>query len=415
MLNTPSELKERDWEALFAGRAEKMRASEIRELLKLLARGDIISFAGGIPDPALFPLAAMQRAHAEVLGDPATAGAALQYSISEGYPPLRAWIVGRMARLGVACDIDNVVITSGSQQALDFLGKLFLGKDDTLLVTKPTYLGALQAFNAYEPRFAELKLDGNFTAVKYRDEAAAAGSRLALSYVVSDFANPTGISVPLETRQRLIELTGDLDIPLVEDTAYEALGYDGAPIPSCLALDVVRRGHIDRSRVIYCGTFSKTIAPGMRLGWICAARDLVKKVVLAKQAADLHSSSLNQVVMHRVVTEVFQRQVSKIAATYVHRRDAMLKALARHMPEGVTWTRPGGGMFVWVTLPEGMDGAELLAAAIEQEKVAFVPGKAFYFDGTGANHIRLSFSLMAEDKIEEGIARLGRIIKSWKA
>ncbi|MDE2184254.1 MAG: PLP-dependent aminotransferase family protein [Alphaproteobacteria bacterium] len=408
-----AELKNRDWEALFAHRAERMRASEIRELLKLLARGDIISFAGGIPDPALFPMAAMQRAHAEVLGDPALGSAALQYSVSEGYPPLRAWIVSRMARLGIACDIDNVMLTSGSQQALDLLAKLFLGRNDTALVTKPTYLGALQAFNTYEPRFAELKLDGNMTPAAYREEAAAASSRLAMAYVVSDFANPTGISVPRAARERLLDAVADLDIPLIEDTAYEALGYDGAAVPSCLALDVARRGHIDSSRVIYCGTFSKTIAPGLRLGWICAAHDLVKKAVLAKQATDLHSSSLNQVVMHRVVTEVFERQVSRLAAAYAKRRDAMLAALERHMPEGVSWTRPGGGMFVWVTLPEGLDGAELLAAAIEREKVAFVPGKAFYFDGTGANHIRLSFSLMPEDRIEEGIARLGRVIKGW--
>jgi DNA-binding transcriptional MocR family regulator len=410
-MDTPA--KNLDWDALYAGRAENMRASEIRELLKLLSRGDIISFAGGIPDPALFPMDAMHRAHGEVLGDPKLGPAALQYSVSEGYPPLREWIAARMAKLGVRCTIDNIVITAGSQQALDLLGKLFIAKGDTTLVTKPTYLGALHAFNPYEPRYAELELDGNRTPMAYREDAAAGKSRIALAYAVPDFANPTGISVSQSARERLVELIGELDIPLLEDTAYEALRFEGAALPSCLALDVARRGDIDKSRVVYCGTFSKTIAPGLRLGWICAARDLVRKVVLAKQAADLHCSSLNQIVMHRVTSEVFDAQVGRIKATYTVRRDAMLKALSRHMPEGVHWTRPEGGMFVWATLPEGCDGAELLAVALEREKVAFVPGRAFFYDGEGANTIRLNFSLASEAQIEDGIARLGRVIAGW--
>jgi DNA-binding transcriptional MocR family regulator len=404
---------QREWDALYAGRAERMRASEIRELLKLLARGDVLSFAGGIPDPALFPTEAIQRAHADVLGDPKLGADALQYSISEGYPPLRAWIAQRMGKLGVPCDADNILITAGSQQALDLLAKLFLGKDDTVLVTRPTYLGAVQAFNAYEPRFAELRLEGNLTPSAYREDAQAAGSRLALSYVVADHANPTGITVPRETREKLIDLAEELDIPLIEDAAYEALTYDVTPLPSCLALEVARRGHIDKCRVIYCGTFSKTIAPGLRLGWICGAHDLVRKVVLAKQATDLHCSSLNQMVMHKVVTEVFDQQLAKLKAAYAGRRNAMLAALSRHMPEGVRWTRPAGGMFVWVSLPEGCDSTELLSVALEREKVAFVPGRPFFHDGSGANALRLNFSLMHEDKIEEGIARLGRVIAQW--
>jgi DNA-binding transcriptional MocR family regulator len=407
-MDTPAHL---DWDALYAGRADRMKASEIRELLKLLSRGEIISFAGGIPDPALFPMEAISRAHTEVLANPALGPASLQYSVSEGYPPLREWIAARMASLGVPCDADNIMITSGSQQALDLLGKLFLGKDDTLLVTKPTYLGALQAFNAYEPRFAELKLDGNMTPQAYREDAA--GSRMALSYIVADHANPSGISVPQPTRERLLDLIEGLGIPLIEDAAYEALSFDEAPLPSCLALEMARRGHIDRCRTIYCGTFSKTIAPGLRIGWICAARDLVRKMVLAKQAADLHSGSLNQIVMHKVATAVFDSQLVRLRAAYAARRDAMLKALKRHMPEGVTWTRPAGGMFVWATLPEGCDGGELLAAAIEREHVAFVPGRAFFFDGDGARNIRLNYSLMHEDRIDEGIARLARVIKGW--
>jgi DNA-binding transcriptional MocR family regulator len=399
-----------DWNAAFAGRSERMRASEIRELLKLLDQPDIISFAGGIPDPDLFPTAAISEAYAKVLSG-AGGPQSLQYSVSEGYAPLRRWIVGHMARLGVPCGIENIVITSGSQQGLDFLGKLFLGPGDTALVAAPTYLGALQAFNPYEPRYDILPSDKtNATAERYRDAAAAAGSRLALAYAVPDFANPTGETLGEAERLRLLELAADLDIPLIEDAAYTALRFEGTVPPSCLALDIERCGHIDRSRVIYCGTFSKTISPGLRVGWVCAAQDLVHKIVLTKQAGDLHSATLNQIVMHEVVERLFDDQVARIVAAYATRRDALLAALARHMPDGVSWTRPQGGMFVWVTLPEALDGAELLAAAVAEERVAFVPGGAFFVDGSGRHTIRLNFSRPSEAAIDEGIGRLGRLI-----
>ncbi|SEC72042.1 DNA-binding transcriptional regulator, MocR family, contains an aminotransferase domain [Rhizobiales bacterium GAS191] len=400
-----------DWESAFAGRAEGMRASEIRELLKLLDQPDIISFAGGIPDPALFPSEALRSAFATILADPQLGPKSLQYSVSEGYLPLRRWVAERMAQRGIDCGIDNVVITAGSQQGLDLLGKLFLSAGDTALVTAPTYLGALQAFNAYEPRYDSLRLeDGNRTPAAYREAAKSNGGRVALAYVVPEFANPTGETLSLAARRNLLELAGELDIPVVEDAAYEALRFEGEALPSCLALDIARAGSIERSRVIYCGTFSKTIAPGLRVGFICAARHLVHKVVLAKQAADLHSATLNQMAMHQVVEAVYDRQIPKIVESYRRRRDAMLSALARHMPDGVSWTRPQGGMFVFVTLPEGLDGAALLADALAQARIAFVPGEAFFVDGSGANSIRLNYSLQSEAGIEEGIARLGRLI-----
>jgi DNA-binding transcriptional MocR family regulator len=284
-----------DWEKAFATRAAGMRASEIRELLKLLEQPDILSFAGGIPDPALFPSEAISEAYASILADPQLSAAALQYSVSEGYLPLRRWLVGQMARLGVPCDVDNIVITSGSQQGLDFLGKLFLSPGDTALVMAPTYLGALQAFNAYEPRYDTLNLDeGAPVPGAYRDAAQAAGGRVAMAYVVPDFANPTGETLDEGARSHLLDLINELNIPLIEDAAYEALRFEGEPVTSCLALDLQVCGSIDRSRVVYCGTFSKTIAPGLRVGWICAARDLVHKIVLAKQSADLHSAGRAQ-------------------------------------------------------------------------------------------------------------------------
>jgi len=404
-----------DWNAAFAGRADRMRASEIRELLKLLDQPDIISFAGGIPDPALFPTQAIRDACASVLTGPQGIQS-LQYSVSEGYPPLRRWIAERMRRLGAPCDIDNIVITSGSQQGLDFLGKLLLSAGDTALVAAPTYLGALQAFNPYEPRYDSLRFDeSNATPEAYREAAGAAGSRLALAYAVPDFANPTGDTLSEEARLRLLDLTAELGVPLIEDAAYSALRFEGEPVRSCLALDIERRGDIDRSRVIYCGTFSKTVAPGLRVGWVCAARDLVQKIVLAKQAGDLHSGTLGQMVMHAVVEAVYERQVGEIVAVYSQRRDAMLAALSRHMPEGVSWTRPQGGMFVWVTLPAALDGAELLAASVADERVAFVPGGAFFVDGSGRNTIRLSYSLQSQGAIEEGVRRLGRLITRFIA
>ena len=400
------------WEPRYASRAARMKASEIRELLKLLDQPDIISFAGGIPDPALFPTEAARAAYADCLSTPELAGQALQYSTSEGYLPLREWIVGYMGKLGVPCQPDNILITSGSQQALEFLGKLLLSPGDTVLVPAPTYLGALQAFSAYEPQYDRLRPeDGNRTAAAYAETAAATG-QVKMAYVVPDFDNPSGNTMSLGARERMLDLATELDIPIIEDAAYAALRFSGEPMPCLQALEIARGGSIDTCRVIYCGTFSKTIAPGLRVGWICATQSLIRRLVLIKQASDLHSSSLNQIVMHRLVTETFDDQVAKARAKYSRRRDAMLAALERHMPPGVTWTKPEGGLFVWVTLPEAMDGAELLQRAVEKERVAFVPGGAFFADGSGANTLRLSFSLADEAKIEEGIKRLGRLIRS---
>ena len=400
-----------DWEQIFATRSSRMKASEIRELLKLLEQPDIISFAGGIPDPALFPAEEFQQAYAEIFSG-SQVNSALQYSVSEGYKPLREWLAGEMDKIGIECTADNVFIVSGSQQGLDYLGKLFLSPKDTALVTWPTYLGALQAFNAYEPAYDQLNLSGNRTPDAYRATATEAGGRVKFAYLSADFANPTGETVDRTSREKLLDLAEELEIPVIEDAAYQSLRYDGEAVPPILALEIARKGSIDATRTIYCGSFSKTLAPGLRVGYIVAAAPVIRKLVLMKQAADLHSSTINQMAIAHVAERGFDAQVAKIRAAYSQRRNAMLAALQKYMPEGVSWTKPEGGMFVWVTLPAGMDGAKLLARSIETEKVAFVPGQAFHADGSGANTLRLSFSCADAATIEEGISRLGRLLAS---
>ena len=395
------------WSDILASRALRMKASEIRELLKLLDQPDIISFAGGIPDPALLPVEKFAAATAEVLRD--TGG--LQYSVSEGFLPLRKWIRGRMEKLGIACTEENILITSGSQQALDYLGKLLLGPKDTALVSWPTYLGALGAFNAYEPVYDRLSLRGNRTVAQYKAAAAEAGGRVKFAYLSADFSNPTGLTITREERERLIDLADELNCAILEDGAYQQLRYDGEAVPPILALEIARKGDIEKCRTIYSGSFSKTLSPGLRVGWVVAAREVIERLVLMKQAADLHTATLNQMVVAKVAADDFDGHVAHLREVYGRRRDLVLDALAREMPEGVSWTKPEGGMFVWVTLPEALDGAELLAAALADEKVAFVPGRAFFADGSRGNMLRLSFSLHEKAVVDEGIARIGRAIR----
>jgi DNA-binding transcriptional MocR family regulator len=401
------------WNGVLADRAERMKASEIRELLKLLDQPGIISFAGGIPDPALFPAAAASAAYAEILANPTTAASALQYSVSEGYAPLREAIVGMMGALGVPASVDNIIITAGSQQALDFMGKLLLSPGDTALVEAPSYLGALQAFAAYEPRYDTLRPElGNRSPGSYVEAASPAGSttRVKFAYVVPDFANPTGATMSLDARGRLLDLAEELDIAVLEDSAYQALRFEGAALPCLQALDVARTGALDASRVAYLGTFSKTVAPGLRIGWICASRAIIQRLVLVTQASELNVSVINQMVMHRLVRAQHDALIATARTVYRAKRDAMLAALAAYMPKGVQWTAPEGGLFVWLTLPEALSGYELLARAVPEAKVAFVPGGAFFHGGSGVNTIRLSYSMPSMADITEGIRRLGALI-----
>lgn len=395
---------------LFAHRAQGMKASEIRELLKLLDQPDIISFAGGIPDPAHFPREAFAEAMQFALSE-ATAGTALQYAASEGHVPLREWIAEYMTTLGVACGIDNILITAGSQQALDYLGKLYLNKNDTALVEWPTYLGALGAFNAYEPKFDRLNAGENRTAIEIAEEAKSQGGRVKFSYLSPDFANPTGKTLTRTERLSVLAQAEALDIAVIEDGAYQSLRYTGQDIPSLLALEMAEKGDIDLCRTVYCGSFSKTLAPGLRVGWVVAAKPVIAQMVLLKQAADLQTATINQIAVNHVARAVFDPHVAGLRKVYGARLHAMLAALETHMPQGVTWTSPEGGMFVWVSLPKSMSGKDLLEQALAQN-VAFVPGAAFYADGATTNTIRLNFSMSDEDVIDKGIARLANVIRS---
>ena len=394
---------------IFASRIKGMKASEIRELLKLLDQPDIISFAGGIPDPALFPVEAFQTAMTNALSN-GNHAASLQYSTSEGHSALREWIAVEMTRLGVVCAAENILITSGSQQALDYLGKLFLSPGDTALVGWPTYLGALGAFNAYEPRYDRLQPSGNRSAEDYAQ--AAAPGRVKFAYLSVDFANPTGVTLTREERESVLDLADGLDCAIIEDAAYQSLRYEGVAIPPILALEIERKGDINACRTVYCGSFSKTLSPGLRIGWVCAAKPVINQMVLLKQAGDLHTPTLNQMAIAEVANNDFDGHLERIRASYRARRDRMLEALDRYMPKGVEWTRPEGGMFVWLTLPKGMDGAKLLADALQTERVAFVPGGAFFADGSGANTLRLNFSSPSQQQIDEGVARLGRVLSA---
>ncbi len=388
------------WSQAWAARASRMRPSDIREFLKLLGRPGMISFAGGIPDPGLFPVEDIERAFATIASDPARMAEALQYHASEGYAPLREWIARYMGQLGVACSPDNIVITTGSQQGLDLLARLLIDPGDTVLTMAPTYLGALQAFDVYEPGYATLDLATS------RPPLAADP---AFAYVVPDFANPSGETISLDARRHLLDQAEHLHIPVIEDAAYTALRFEGEPVPSLLALDIARTGHIDRSRVVFAGTFSKTIAPGLRVGWLCGSRELIHQVVLARQAADLHGGMLDQMLVHDVVSTGFDAQVARILPVYRERRDAMLAALSRSMPDGVTWTTPEGGMFVWLTLPESLDSRALLRESLEAEGIIFVPGTSFHTDGSGTRQIRLNYTKSDPDTIADGIARLGQL------
>ncbi|WP_240230066.1 PLP-dependent aminotransferase family protein [Devosia lacusdianchii] len=388
---TPSEFR-------LSSRAQSMKASEIRELLKLVGKPSMISFAGGIPDPGLFNVGLFQDAWRHAFGGPSIAREALQYSTTEGYAPLRQWLADHMRKLGVPATAENILITSGSQQGLDLVGKLLLDKASKVITARPTYLGALQAFSALEPQFVPLE------APQPTGPDAA-----RLIYLVPDFANPTGQTMSRSARQNALDQAKVLNAVIVEDAAYSSLRYDGEDLPAIAALDAAEAGSIDATRTLYCGTFSKTLSPGLRIGWICGPATLIRKLAMLKQGADLHTASFNQMVMHQVAEMGFDSQLERIRSVYRVRRDAMLAALDHHAPPGLRWKKPEGGMFIWLELPDHIDAYVLLEQAIRQD-IAFVPGGAFFPDGAGRNTMRLSFSLSDEAQIEVGIFKLCSLI-----
>jgi 2-aminoadipate transaminase len=392
-----------------------MESSAIREILKVTQQPDIISFAGGLPAPELFPVEQVEAACQKVLREQGQK--ALQYSITEGYPPLRQYIVEKMARYGIEASIDNVLITTGSQQGLDLIGKVFIDPGDLVLVEAPTYLGAIQAWRPYQPRFAAVPIDDEGMRVDLV-EPILRQQRPKLIYVLPNFQNPAGITLSRRRRDLLVSLADAYGLPIIEDDPYGELRYSGDHIPPLLVLDVQRLRALGKAApngyhkgdVIYMSTFSKTLAPGLRLGWVVAPLEVINKLVQAKQGVDLHTSSFDQMLAYQVVKDGFLEQhVRCIREVYRQRRDTMLAALEEFCPEGVTWTRPEGGLFLWVRLPEHLDAREVLDDALA-EKVAFVPGSAFYTDGRGLNTMRLNFSNAEPELLREGIRRLARAI-----
>lgn len=392
-----------NWNGRYASRMSRIVASDIRERMKLLDNGDIIHLGGGLPDPVLFPRQRIADACARILGNPQHARTALQYAPSDGHPPLRTWLASYMASIGVLCTPDNILITNGSQQALDFVGRLFLSPGDMVMVEMPSFIGALRAFDAYEPRYERLP-----ATVEEAERMGAAGAKFG--YVGSDFRNPTGTSLSLAERDALLDVAAACDLPLLEDGCYEKLRYGGEAIPSLLALEIARCGDIEASRVIYTGTFSKTIAPSLRVGWVVAPSTVIRKLVLIKQAADLATSALGQMVTLDVAEECLEAETAKACAFYRDRRDSMLAALDAHMPANVTWTRPEGGFYVWLTLPAEIDGNAVAERALAETRVSVISGAAFYAAVPERNTIRLSFSLAPEDAAREGVKRLGQLL-----
>jgi 2-aminoadipate transaminase len=406
------------WTSRYAQRIRNIKSSAIRELLKITQKPEVISFAGGLPAPEVFPTERFREACIKVLS---TQGRqALQYGATEGYEPLREMIARHTTRYGVKAKPENVLITSGSQQALDLIGKLLINSGDRVLVEAPTYLGALQAFNAYGAEYICVPSDNDGLRTEHLEESLRLGPKFM--YVLPNFQNPGGTTLAEGRRHELVLLAERYGIPIIEDDPYGQLRYEGEHLTPLIALDR-KNIHSDdgysRGNVIYLSTFSKTLAPGLRLGWMVAPPDVIAKLVQIKQGADLHTSTFTQMVAFEVAHDNFlDEHIKLIRKVYGERRDVMLLALEEYFPAEVSWTHPQGGLFLWVTLPEGMDAHQLFEAAIK-ENVAFVPGDSFYggngFASEGRRHFRLNFSNAEPEQIREGIRRLSVAIRSQLA
>ena len=381
----------------FSERAQQLQSSFIREILKITQRPEITSFAGGLPSPATFPVEHMKAAFDKVLTE--NGKVALQYGPTDGYPLLREWIANSLSTDTCKIAPEQVLMTSGSQQALDLLGKVLIDEGSRVLVETPSYLGALQAFSVYRPEFKSVATDDHGL-VPSSIEPVAEGARML--YALPNFQNPTGRSLSVERRFELVETCARLGIPLIEDDPYGALSYKGEPFPKML--------NMNPEGVIYMGSFSKVLTPGIRLGYVVAPLPLVRRLELAKQAADLHTAQLTQMVVYEVIKDGFlDTHIPKIRTLYANQCQVMLDAMAEMFPAGVTWTKPEGGMFIWVTLPKHIDAMKLLDSAIAS-KVAFVPGSPFYANEPETNTLRLSFVTVPPERIREGVSVLAKLI-----
>ncbi|MDP2806880.1 MAG: PLP-dependent aminotransferase family protein [bacterium] len=396
----------KDLSAFYSKNALNMKRSEIRELLKFTRQPGIISFAGGLPAPDTFPVQEIEEIACRILRE--NGAMALQYGTTEGELPLREELAKWMSQEKPGIKPENIFITSGSQQGLDIVAKVFLDPGDTVIVELPSYVGGLQAFTAYRAKMVGVPQDDEGMRMdkleKILAKMAQKNKKPKFIYVVPDFQNPSGITMTLERRKKLLELAYQYEIPIVEDSPYRDLRFTGEPVPPIYSLDA-------QNQVIVLGTFSKIFCPGLRLAWITAPAEWMDRMIVAKQSMDLCSPSFNQMITAEYMKQgLLQPQIERIKIVYGQKRQVMLKALKKHMPKGVKWTKPEGGLFLWLKLPKNMSANELFPKAIE-EKVAYVVGTAFHCDGKGQNAMRMNFSYPTEAQIEEGILRLANMIK----
>ena len=396
-----------DFNRLYSDRASKMRKSEIRELLKVTQDPEIISFAGGLPSPLSFPLDGIADTVQDVLKNHGKT--ALQYGTTQGLRELRESIVERSLKDGMEASPDNIIITSGSQQALDTVGKLLLNPGDTAIVGLPSYLGGLNAFRSYEANLEGVPLDKDGMITDILEDKIKELLREDITpkfiYVIPTFQNPAGVVMPESRRKKIIDIANEYDLIVIEDDPYGKLRYDIDHIKPIKSFD-------DEGRVIYMSTFSKILAPGFRLAWTIASEELTRKMLICKQALDLCTNTFTQFIVEEFMKRgSLDLHIMKIREMYEPKRDTMIKAIAEYFPEGHTCNKPKGGMFAWATLPEGIDTETMFLDAIKN-KVAYVHGKAFHVDGGGGRSMRLNFSYSSNEQIKEGIERLGIVIEN---
>lgn len=382
-----------------------LQASEIREILKLTAKPEVISFAGGLPAPELFPVKEVGEIVAELMAQDGQR--ILQYATTEGYLPLREKIAKRMnAKNGTNINADNILITTGSQQVLDFTGKIFINEGDVVLCESPSYLGAINAFKAYSPKFVEVDTDDNGIIPESLEKILSTEKNVKFLYAIPDFQNPMGTTWTLERRKAVVEICNKYDLPIIEDNPYGDLIYDGETLPSLMSLD-------KKGLTCFLGTFSKSFCPGLRIGWVAAHGKIIQNYITVKQGADLHTSTLDQRIIEAYMEKHdFEAHILNLRALYRKRRDVILQAMDEYFPKGIKYTRPTGGLFLWVTMPVGVNSRDVFMKCVEKN-VAFVPGDAFFPATQQFNCMRINYSNMPEDRIIEGIKRMAEVLKEF--
>ncbi|MCD6172030.1 MAG: PLP-dependent aminotransferase family protein [Thermoplasmata archaeon] len=395
-----------DYEKFYSDNAKKMRSSEIRELLELSQQPDVISFAGGLPNPDTFPLHQINEIVSMILENEGSK--ALQYGPTPGLKEFRKQLADFIGKDGIDVSMDDILITSGSQQALDIVGKIFINEGDVIITGLPTYLGGINAFLAYRAKLIGIPLDDNGMRVDLLEEKIneieKEGKKVKLIYTIPTFQNPAGVEMSEDRRKRMLEIAKEHDILILEDDPYGKLRFEGNAIKPIKAFD-------NNEQVIYMATFSKILSPGLRLAYVAAPTEIAKKMMIAKQSMDLCTSTFTQLIAYYYIKYGYiDKQIPKIIEMYRKKRDIMLSALEKFFPPGCKWTQPRGGMFLWVELPEYINTVEMFPEAVSS-KVAYINGRAFYVNGDGYNTMRLNFTNARDDEIEEGIKRLADVIK----